>query len=169
MYVKLSKMGQRHPVPSEFSCSQLKQLQDHFGAIWLVLSTYGFCSWLTGKKCGSTKCGSTHGTGEDGITHSVLEESCVHHFLFQQSTGRIPPHPRANRRTLQGSWRPNVVWSLSLHWFSREVPPLWFQPGERSCLLLLQSHPADKCPKAKGEAVSKSWGLCIPSLLPHLF
>lgn len=76
MYVKSSKMGQRHPVPSEFSCLQLEQLEDHVGAIWMVLSTSGFfCSSLTREKCGSTKCGSAYGTGEDGITRSVLEES----------------------------------------------------------------------------------------------
>lgn len=77
------------------------------------------------------KCRSTHGTGEVGITHGVLEESYKHHFLLSQRLDELCNPTSACSMiglTVQLQAKCNVDPS-SLCWLSMELPPLYFQSG----------------------------------------
>lgn len=97
----------------------------------------------------SIKCRSTHGTGEVGISDSVLEESHKHHFLLSQRLDELC----GLHLTLQHEW-PYSAAPGQME-CGPKFPVLASQGTattvllvRKSCLPLPQSQAADMSPKA---------------------
>lgn len=77
----------------------------------------------------SMKCRSTHVTGEDCITHGILEESYVHHFLLLQSLDG--PHLTPQWTEWLYSAASSSQGNLAFHSLPTK-PCSWYMPKSRA-------------------------------------